>query len=87
MIDITDALAGIVADFESTLDELRDEADVAPEELLSEQKAPTQISSGDEFWPARGAKPADELRIPTQILATESGLEEDDIYRWQRWTR
>ncbi|MGH3725341.1 MAG: hypothetical protein ACRDUS_14620 [Mycobacterium sp.] len=74
MIDITDALAGIVADFESTLDELRDDADVAPEELLPD-------------WPPPGAKPADHLQIPTQILATESGLEEDDIYRWQRWTR
>lgn len=33
MIDITDALAGIVSDFESMLDELRDEADAAREEV------------------------------------------------------
>ncbi|MEU9804819.1 hypothetical protein [Mycobacterium sp. NPDC050853] len=92
MIDITDALAGIVADFECSLDQLRDEADAAGGEVPREQ-GPAQISFGgdydpdDEFWPSRIVKPADELRMPTQVHLTESGMEEDDIYRWQRWRR
>ncbi|ALR12863.1 hypothetical protein BST43_13225 [Mycobacteroides saopaulense] len=50
MIDITDALAGIVSDFESMLDELRDEADAAREEVEeqtsgqgAELRVPAQI--------------------------------------------
>ncbi|MBB4853122.1 hypothetical protein HNP40_000488 [Mycobacteroides chelonae] len=50
MIDITEALAGIVSDFESMLDDLRDEADAAREEVGeqtsgqgAELRIPTQI--------------------------------------------
>ncbi|MUM18157.1 hypothetical protein FZI91_03355 [Mycobacterium sp. CBMA271] len=93
MIDITDALAGIVSDFESTLGQLRDEADAARGEIPPERQAPAPIAFGEhydpseEFGPPRIVKPADELRLPLQIQLTESGMEEDDVYRWQRWTR
>lgn len=72
MIDITDALAGIVSDFEGTLDQLRDEADAARGVVTLEEQAPAQL---------------DELRMPPQIYMTESDFGEDDIYRWQRWRR
>ncbi|NGX09360.1 hypothetical protein [Mycobacteroides franklinii] len=76
MIDITEALAGIVADFESTLDQLRDEADAAHgESVPEEQVAATTVKSANEF------------RMPTQIYLTESDFDEDDVYRWQQWRR
>lgn len=54
MIDITEALAGIVADFESTLDQLRDEADAARGEgVLGESEL------------AKTAKPVDGFRMPS----------------------
>ncbi|BAX99188.1 hypothetical protein MSTE_03890 [Mycobacteroides stephanolepidis] len=37
MIDITDALAGIVSDFESTLDQLRDDADAARSDVVLDE--------------------------------------------------
>ncbi|AYM43373.1 hypothetical protein [Mycobacteroides chelonae] len=39
MIDITDALAGIVSDFESTLDQLRDDADAARSDVMLDEPA------------------------------------------------
>ncbi|TDZ75651.1 hypothetical protein [Mycobacteroides salmoniphilum] len=76
MIDITDALAGIVSDFESTLDQLRDEADAARDEVLPGEQVP-----------ATTVKSADEFRMPTQIHVNASDFDEDDVYRWQRWRR
>ncbi|MFA4080272.1 hypothetical protein [Mycobacteroides salmoniphilum] len=76
MIDITDALAGIVSDFESTLDQLRDEADAARDEILPGEQVP-----------ATTAKSVHEFRMPTQIHVNESDFGEDDVYRWQRWRR
>ncbi|AMT72403.1 hypothetical protein [Mycobacteroides immunogenum] len=76
MIDITDALAGIVADFESTLDQLRDDADAAREEPVPEAPEAAAI-----------AKSVNEFRMPSQTYMSESDFDEDDIYRWQRWRR
>lgn len=39
MIDITDALAGIVSDFESTLDQLRDDAYAARGDIMLDESA------------------------------------------------
>ena len=39
MIDLTDALAGIVSDFESTLDQLRDDADAARGDMMLDESA------------------------------------------------
>ncbi|MBN7493957.1 hypothetical protein D2E92_09470 [Mycobacteroides abscessus] len=76
MIDITEALAGIVADFESTLDQLRDEAEAARGEgVLGESEL------------AKTAKPVDEFRMPSQTYMSEADFDEDDVYRWQRWRR
>ncbi|CPV42887.1 hypothetical protein [Mycobacteroides abscessus] len=73
MIDITEALAGIVADFESTLDQLRDEADAARgEAVLGESEL---------------AKTVDGFRMPSQTYMSEADFDEDDVYRWQRWRR
>lgn len=74
MIDITEALAGIVADFESTLDQLRDEA-ARGEAVLGESEL------------AKTAKPVDEFRMPSQTYMSEADFDEDDVYRWQRWRR
>ncbi|OAT70660.1 hypothetical protein AWB85_04895 [Mycobacteroides immunogenum] len=76
MIDITDALAGIVADFESTLDQLRDDADAARAEPVPEASDAAAI-----------AKSVNEFRMPSQTYMSESDFDEDDIYRWQRWRR
>ncbi|QCH25266.1 hypothetical protein [Mycobacteroides salmoniphilum] len=76
MIDITDALAGIVSDFESTLDQLRDEADAARD----------AIPPGEQV-PATTPKSVHEFQMPTQIHVNESDFDEDDVYRWQRWRR
>ncbi|TDZ95683.1 hypothetical protein [Mycobacteroides salmoniphilum] len=76
MIDITDALAGIVSDFESTLDQLRDEADAARDEILPGEQVPAMtVNSADEF------------RMPSQTHVNASDFDEDDVYRWQRWRR
>ncbi|WP_078314400.1 hypothetical protein [Mycobacterium sp. D16Q16] len=76
MIDITDALAGIVSDFESTLDQLRDEADAARDEILPGAQ-----------MPATTVKSVHEFQMPTQVHVNESDFDEDDLYRWQRWRR
>lgn len=92
MTEVANQLAALVANMKHTIEELKEKhlkPVLPPEDPPAKPIVfdPDFYDPDEEFRQVRIVQTVDDLAMPRHPVVAEPGLDEDEIYRWQRWTR